>query len=212
MRRREEKSLRIGVHRADAVVRGPVRRRTHLRERRQNPRDFRERRARPDPVRAVRVDRRVHLRKDVPTPPQRVHASRVPVVGVRARRPRRRRPREAAAAGERSGGVRALGSMVGVELKGVRSGVERRRGSAFTTRTGSYGDQCEKNAPAEPFGGGFPFAVSRAMMSNTTRMDGSVPGGIWAYIRDMYGDFGNGATPAPSPDSKTKLVSPASAR
>ena len=29
------------------------------------------------------------------------------------------------------------------------------------------------------------------MMSNTTRMDGSVPGGIWAYIRDMYGDFEN---------------------
>eukprot|EP00982_Pelagococcus_subviridis_P007292 30536-Pelagococcus_subviridis.AAC.2 len=48
---------------------------------------------------------------------------------------------------------------VGVELKGVRSGVERRhrvgcagkkspQGTAFTTPTRSYGDQCEENAPA----------------------------------------------------------------
>eukprot|EP00982_Pelagococcus_subviridis_P012155 31148-Pelagococcus_subviridis.AAC.3 len=32
---------------------------------------------------------------------------------------------------------------VGVEFIGVRSGVERRRGSAFTTPTRSYGNQCE---------------------------------------------------------------------
>eukprot|EP00982_Pelagococcus_subviridis_P008185 30821-Pelagococcus_subviridis.AAC.18 len=36
---------------------------------------------------------------------------------------------------------RSIRSDVGVELKGVRSGVERR--SAFTTPTRSYGDQCE---------------------------------------------------------------------
>ena len=90
------------------------------------------------------------------------------------------------------GSVRAKD--VGAESKGVRSGVERRRGAsgskargdgrtetpagrespqgtAFTTRMGSYGDQCEENAPETPPSGSrlYRRGCRRVTQSQTSR-------------------------------------------
>ena len=160
---RREKSLRIGVHHADAVVWEPVYR-TH-------PSPPRRRRSIPGSR-----SRRSPLSRPPPRPAARA-AARTASRRTRAPRPSARPPRcsrrrtlaRSDTAESRSCEVRFRDG--GVELKGVRSGVERRRGVSglkprdpgrreanagrespqgmkFTTRTRSHGNRCDRDAPS----------------------------------------------------------------
>ena len=127
------KSLRIGVHHANGVVWGPVYR-THLRlcfECACVPRSkFATPIAFPKCAHAWSVSASR-------TPPREVHdgvqQAAVRVVRVRFQV---RDPEWGRAVGRRVLEGRSIQANVGVELKGVRSGVERRRGRALKPRDG----------------------------------------------------------------------------